>query len=96
MTAKPMERCRERLQMYLAEMLAPLGRSERRFCDGVYVRGLLRDGERKSIGALATRGPEANEQNLQQFLNQSPWAWEPVWHAMAERVESFSCRKLGS
>jgi SRSO17 transposase len=88
MTAKQMERCRERLKVYLEEMLAPLGRSERRSWGSVYVRGLLLDGERKSVGAMATRLPEANEQNLQQFLNQSPWTWEPVWQAMAERLES--------
>jgi SRSO17 transposase len=87
MTAKQMERCRQRLTTYLAEMLAPLGRSERRYWGSVYVRGLLLDGERKSAGAIATRLPDANEQNLQQFLSQSPWAWEPVWQAMAERSE---------
>lgn len=87
MTAKQMERCRQRLTTYLAEMLAPLGRSERRYWGSVYVRGLLLDGERKSTGAIATRLPDANEQNLQQFLSQSPWAWEPVWHALAERLE---------
>jgi SRSO17 transposase len=54
----------------------------------VYVRGLLLDGERKSVGAIATRMPEANEQNVQQFLSQSPWRWEPVWQTMAERIES--------
>jgi SRSO17 transposase len=88
MTAKQMERCRQRLKAYLEEMLTPLGRSERRYWGSVYVRGLLLDGERKSVGAMATRLSEANEQNLQQFLNQSPWAWEPVWHAMADRIES--------
>jgi SRSO17 transposase len=88
MTAKQIERCRQRLKAYLEEMLTPLGRSERRYWGGVYVRGLLLDGERKSVGAMATRLPEANEQNLQQFLNQSPWAWEPVWQAMAECIES--------
>jgi SRSO17 transposase len=64
MTAKQMERCRQRLTTYLAEMLAPLGRSERRSWGSVYVRGLLLDGERKSAGAIATRLPDANEQNL--------------------------------
>ena len=88
MTAKQIERCRERLQVYLAAMLAPLGRSERRYWGSVYLRGLLLDGERKSAGAIATRMPEANEQNLQQFLNQSPWDWNPIWQAMAERIES--------
>src|SRR3954463_13553477 len=88
MTAKQMERCRQRLQAYLAEMLTPLGRSERRYWGSVYVRGLLLDGERKSVGEMATRLADANEQNLQQFLSQSPWEWEPVWQTMAERIES--------
>jgi len=88
MTAKQMERCRKRLKELL-------GRSERRYWGGVYVRGLLLDGERKSAGAIATRLPDANEQNLQQFLSQSPWAWEPVWHAMAERVFVFRPAGLG-
>src|SRR3954463_9466705 len=87
MRAKQMERCRQRLTTYLAEMLAPLGRSERRSWGSVYVRGLLLDGERQSAGAIATRWPDANEQNRQPFLSQSPWAWEPVWQAMAERNE---------
>jgi SRSO17 transposase len=88
MTAKQMERCRQRLQTYLAEMLTPLGRSERRYWGSIYVRGLLLDGERKSAGAMAARIPEANEQNLQQFLSQSPWDWMPVWQAMAGCIES--------
>src|SRR3982751_3357253 len=88
MTAKQMERCRQRLKTYLDEMLAPLGRSERRYGGSVSVRGLLLEGERQSVRAMAIRLPEANEQNLPPFLSQSPWAWEPVWHAMAERIES--------
>jgi SRSO17 transposase len=88
MTVRQIERCRTRLKAYLNEMLAPLGRSERRFWGGVYVRGLLLDGERKSVGAMAVRMPDANEQNLHQFLSQSPWAWQPVWQAMAQRMES--------
>ena len=47
---------------------------------GVYLRGLLHDGERKSIEPLSARvdlPPGLNvkdpEQALQQFVNQSPW-----------------------
>jgi SRSO17 transposase len=81
-----MERCRQRLEAFLNRMLAPLGRSERRHWGAVYVRGLLLHGERKSVGAMTSRLPEANEQNLQQFLNQSPWAWEPVWKHLAQEL----------
>jgi SRSO17 transposase len=73
--------------MFLTEMLAPLGRKDRRQWGGVYLRGLLLEGERKSAGAMATRLPDGNEQSLQQFLNQSPWDWLPLWRQMAARVE---------
>src|SRR5437868_3745475 len=68
-------------------MLAPLGRRDRRQWGGVYLRGLLLDGERKSAGAMAARLPDGNEQSLQQFLNQSPWDWLPLWRQMATRAE---------
>src|SRR4051812_16104375 len=48
---------------------------------GVYLRGLLQDGQRKSIEPMAARVPRPAalshirdpEQALQQFVNQSPW-----------------------
>src|SRR3954449_7399408 len=52
---------------------------------GVYLQGLLLDGERKSIEPLSRRVtlPEELEvkdkdQALQQFVNQSPWDHKPV------------------
>jgi len=87
MTAKQLARSRERLSSFLAEMLAGLGRKDRQRWGGVYLRGLLLDGERKSAGAMAERLPDGNEQSLQQFVGQSPWAWEPLWRPMAERIE---------
>jgi SRSO17 transposase len=68
-------------------MLTALGRKDRQHWGGVYLRGLLLDGERKSVGAMAERLPDGNEQSLQQFVSQSPWAWEPFGQRMAERVE---------
>ena len=82
-----MAKARQRFEAFAEQMLAPLGRSERRYWGGVYVRGLLLDGERKSVGAMAERLPEGNEQNLQQFVSQSPWAWEPVWQRLAQQTE---------
>jgi SRSO17 transposase len=87
MTAKQLAACRKRLDTFLAEMLTPLGRKDRRYWGGVYLRGLLLDGERKSAGAMAARLPDGNEQSLQQFLSQSPWEWQPLWQRMAERIE---------
>jgi SRSO17 transposase len=86
-TTKQFAACRKRLDTFLTEMLAPLGRKDRRHWGGVYLRGLLLDGERKSAGAMAARLPDGNEQNLQQFLNQSPWDWLPLWQQMAKHLE---------
>src|SRR3954463_7956658 len=86
MTAKQLARSRERLRSFLAEMLTSLGRKDRQHWGGVYLRGLLLDGERKSVGAMAERLPDGNEQNLQQFVSQSPWAWEPVWERLAQKL----------
>jgi SRSO17 transposase len=83
MTAKQLHASRTRLESFLDEMLAPLGRQDRRRWGPVYVRGLLLDGERKSVGALVPRLPDGNEQALQQFVSQSPWPWEPVWERLA-------------
>jgi SRSO17 transposase len=53
---------------------------------GVYLRGLLEDGDRKSIEPMAARVPlplelshiKDPEQALQQFVNQSPWDEQKV------------------
>jgi SRSO17 transposase len=45
---------------------------------GIYLHGLLVDGERKSIQPLSQRVPGGDEQRLQQFVNQSPWDAAPV------------------
>jgi len=49
-------------------------------------RGLLLDGERKSIEPLAARLPEGNVQAMQQLIGQSPWPWAPVWQRLAQRM----------
>src|SRR6516225_4795274 len=55
MTESEIEKCRKRLEQFLADLLEPLGRRERRHWSSVYVRGLLLDGERKSIEPMAAR-----------------------------------------
>jgi hypothetical protein len=42
--------------------------------------------ERKSIEPLARRVPGGNVQALQQFVGQSPWAWEPVRRSLAQHL----------
>ncbi len=87
MNARQLKACANRLQEFLNTMLAGVGRAERRRHGAYYVQGLLLDGERKSIEPLAGRVPGANMQALQQFVGQSPWAWEPVRRLLAQRME---------
>src|SRR6516162_308295 len=86
MTESEIEKCRKRLEQFLADLLEPLGRRERRHWSSVYVRGLLLDGERKSIEPMAARLAEGNVQAMQQLIGQSPWAWAPVWQRLAQRM----------
>src|SRR5689334_25448449 len=72
MRERDLEKLHDRLEQFLEETTACMGRSERRRWAGYYVRGLLLDGERKSVEPLAQR-LRADVQGLQQFLGQSPW-----------------------
>jgi len=86
MTDEQLRRCRTRLERFLADLLEPVGRSERRHWGAVYIRGLLLNGERKSIEPMAARLPEGNVQAMQQLVGQSPWAWTPVWERLGRRM----------
>lgn len=86
MTDAQVARCRKRLEQFLFDLLQPVGRSERRHWGSVYVRGLLLNGERKSIEPMAARLPEGNVQAMQQFIGQSPWEWDAVWERLARRM----------
>ena len=86
MNARELDACANRLEEFLVTMLTSVGRSERRHHGLLYVQGLLLDGERKSIEPLAERVPEGNVQALQQFVGQSPWAWEPVRRLLAQHM----------
>jgi len=86
MTESEIAKCRTRLEQFLADLLEPLGRRERRHWGSVYVRGLMLDGERKSIEPMAERLPEGNVQAMQQLIGQSPWLWAPVWQRLAQRM----------
>ena len=85
---KPAElaRVRGRLVAFAEEMFAPLARSDQRRWGEVYLRGLMLEGRRKSIEPMAARLADGDEQCLQQFVNQSPWAWEPVRARLARRL----------
>ncbi len=85
---KPAELARARGQLvaFAAEMLASLPRSDQRRWGETYLRGLMLDGRRKSIEPMAARLADGDEQCLQQFVNQSPWEWQPVRERLAVRM----------
>src|SRR5665213_622813 len=75
-----------RLTSFLEGLVPLLGRAERRHWATLYVRGLLLDGERKSIEPMAARLPGADVQSLRQFVNQSPWECAPIEEALTDLV----------
>ena len=86
MTPKQLSGVQGRLEMFLEDLIEPMGRRERRHWAEVYVQGLLLDGERKSVQPMAARLAGADEQALNQFLNQSPWAVTEVQRCLAQRL----------
>jgi SRSO17 transposase len=79
-------RVRARLEEFAGEMFEPLVRRDQRRWGGVYLRGLMLDGKRKSIEPMAARLEDGDEQCLQQFVNQSPWSAEAVRECLARRM----------
>ena len=86
MTPQELKALDRRLSSFLEELLAPMGRSERRHWARTYVEGLLLDGERKSIEPMASRLSGVDVQALRQFVGQSPWAVEEVQRQLALKV----------
>jgi SRSO17 transposase len=87
MKTQKIERFRLKLEAFLADVVLPMGRKERRDHAEEYLRGLLMDGERKSIEPMASRLPDGDVQALQQFVNQSPWSSQKVRASLARKVE---------
>ena len=88
LTARQLQRVRGRLEEFAGEMFEPLERKDQRRWGGVYVRGLMLDGKRKSIEPMAARLEDGDEQCLQQFVNQSPWSAVAVRERLAVRMSA--------
>src|SRR3954468_7977364 len=88
MDGRSLARLKRELEGFVGELLADLPRRDQRAWAEVYLRGLLLDGDRKSIQPMAERleaidhkaGDERAdyEQALQQFVNQSTWPADAV------------------
>jgi SRSO17 transposase len=86
MTPRVLKALDRRLQRFLEDLTEPMGRSERRRWARVYLKGLLLDGERKSIEPMAARVGGADVQALRQFVGQSPWEVEEIERRLALKV----------
>ena len=78
----------KRLEVFGSLVLAgAMNRPVQRRNGGVYLRGLIEQGPRKSLEPMVERlGGDADYQSLQQFLADSPWDPAVVVGAVAERV----------
>ena len=85
---------RPRLAGFAAEMLGGLPRKDQRAAGELYARGLLTDGQRKSMQPMAAR-LGADHQRLQQFITSSTWDYAAVrrnvarWFAGRQLVEAL-------
>ena len=86
MTTRELGASRKRLEAFAGEMLGSLRDHRQGRWAQVYLRGLLLEGRRKSVQPMAERLPDGDEQCLQQFLNQSPWEWQPVRERIAKKM----------
>lgn len=79
---------KERLVAYMADVASGLGRVEQRRSAGVYARGLIEAGARKSLEPIVARlgGGKVEYEGLQHFLADSPWDQAVIERAVAERV----------
>src|SRR2546429_5751273 len=72
MTPQEIAEVRPRLAAFAAQMLGGLPRKDQRAAGGLYARGLLTDGQRKSMQPMAAR-LGVDHQRLQQFITSSTW-----------------------
>src|SRR5438876_5488429 len=88
-----------RLRVYAQLFRDDFRHEAQRSWSGVYLRGLLQEGQRKSIEPMVGRVPlpaelltiHDPEQALQQFVNQSPWDEQAVLHRYRTvMAESFA------
>jgi SRSO17 transposase len=94
MTPDQIAEVRPRLLDFTAEMLGGLARKDQRAAGELYVRGLLTDGQRKSMVPMAAR-LGTDHQRLQQFITSSTWDYAAVrrnvtrWFAASFPVEAL-------
>ena len=98
MNARKLSKLRKDLAAFLDVVVGALDNARRRRWCETYVRGVLLDGQRKSIEPMSVRlkkieqGEEDYEQALQQFINQSPWDEQ----AVLDSLQTWVARQFGA
>lgn len=93
MTPRELKRLQAELTEYVEWMVAGMGRVERRAALSSYVRGLLLDGERKSVEPMAARlvddasEIEAMRQRLQQAVVVADWPDTEMFRRLAQKLD---------
>src|SRR5207247_4673154 len=83
MTPQEIAEARPLLLDFTAEMLGGLARKDQRAAGELYARGLLTDGQRKSMQPMAAR-LGVDHQRLQQFITSSTWDYVAVRRNLAQ------------
>src|SRR5215207_2208099 len=86
LSASELARVRGRLEAFAEEMFEPMARKDQRRWGAVYLRGLMLEGKRKSMEAMAAGLQDGDDEGLQQVVNQSPWSAALVRERLARRM----------
>ncbi|MBB4893360.1 SRSO17 transposase [Streptomyces olivoverticillatus] len=88
MTPEELAAVRCDLEDFAEEVFEPFARADQRRWGGTYLRGLLLDGQRKSVEPMAARlGADGNRQALAHFVTSSPWNPAHVRARLAWKME---------
>ncbi|MHA4854215.1 IS701 family transposase [Rhodococcus sp. MSC1_016] len=85
MDAVGLARLDEQLESFVGEVFSSLKRKDQRATAGVYARGVMLDGRRKSMQPMAER-LGVDHQRLQQFVTTSPWDVVPVRKMLSRKA----------
>ncbi|MEU6797419.1 transposase [Nonomuraea wenchangensis] len=85
MTPAELVDVRGRLEDFAGEVFTSFTRREQRSNGGLYLRGLMLDGRRKSMVPMAER-LGVDHQRLQQFITSSTWNYVAVRRCLAQRA----------
>ncbi|MGI5485439.1 IS701 family transposase [Microtetraspora malaysiensis] len=85
MTPAELTEVRGRLEDFAGEVFTSFARREQRSNGGLYLRGLMLDGRRKSMVPMAER-LGVDHQRLQQFITSSTWDYRAARRRLAARA----------